>query len=252
MTEALRITSRKNDTVKRVASLSTSKGRDAEGCFFTEGIKLYREAVAAGFVPLEAFIADSFSSPDEIVAKTLYSVTDEVYEKMTSQSAPEGLLCVFEKFTLTPERDSCVLLLEEMQDPGNLGTVLRSAAAFGCRQVIGVSSSDVWSPKCVRATMGAVFRMPYKAFDSIDEALSTVQDRKIYAAALTEEARDVAEFDTSRACIMIGNEGHGLSEKALNKSDAQVIIPISDVESLNASTAASVILYDAMRKRGEG
>ncbi len=251
MTEKIRITSRKNDTVKRVASLSTSKGREETGCFFTEGIKLYREAVSAGFVPTEAFVADSFSSPDEIKAETLYSVTDEVYEKMSGQSAPEGLLCVFKKFTLTPERDSCVLLLEEMQDPGNLGTVLRSAAAFGCRQVIGVSSSDVWSPKTVRATMGAIFRMPYVSFDSIDTALESVSGMKIYAAALTSDAQDVADFDTSRACIMIGNEGHGLSEKALEKSHARIIIPISNVESLNASTAASVILYDAMRKRGK-
>ena len=251
MSEKIRITSRKNDTVKRIASLSTAKGREETGCFYTEGVKLYREAVSAGFVPTEAFISDSFSAPDKIKAETLYSVSDEVYEKMSGQSAPEGLLCVFKKFILTPEKDSSVLLLEEMQDPGNLGTVLRSAAAFGCRQVIGVSSCDVWSPKTVRATMGAIFRIPYVAFDSIDEALNSVSGMKIYAAALTNDAQDVAGFDTSRACIMIGNEGHGLSKKALDKSDGQIIIPIEGVESLNASTAAAVILYDSMRKRAE-
>ena len=114
----IRITSRKNDNVKRVASLSTAKGRDETGLFITEGVKLYREAVSAGFVPSEAYISDSYAG-EEIKAETLYSVTDEVYEKMSTQSSPEGVLCVFEKFELEAKKDSCVLLLENMQDPGN-------------------------------------------------------------------------------------------------------------------------------------
>lgn len=244
----IRITSRKNDNVKRVASLSTAKGREETGLFITEGVKLYREAVSAGFVPAEAYISDSYAG-EEIKAETLYSVTDEVYEKMSTQSSPEGVLCVFEKFELEAKKDSCVLLLENMQDPGNLGTVLRSAAAFGCRLVIGVGCCDAFSPKSVRATMGAVFRVPYRAVDSLDEAVEELGDIPIYAAALTEDAVDMAEEDTSRALIMIGNEGHGLSQRALEISDKRIIIPIEQVESLNASGAATVLLYDSMRKR---
>ena len=248
MSDVIRITSRQNPALKRVASLSSSKGRAVENAFFTEGVKLWREAEAAGFMPLEIWISDSYKG-ERPEAGTVYSVPDEVYSKISEQSAPEGLLCVFDKFEIEPQKDSCILLLEEMQDPGNLGTVLRSAAAFGCREVVGVRSCDLFSPKTVRASMGAVFKVPYKAFDSLDEALSHVGEKPIFAAALSDTATEIDKIDLSRACIMIGNEGHGLSDEALKKSDCQIIIPIENIESLNASTAASVILYEAMRGR---
>ena len=244
----IRITSRQNPALKRVLSLSGSKGRAVENAFFTEGVKLRREAVSAGFIPREVWISDSYKG-EKVSAETVYSVPDEVYAKISEQTSPEGLLCVFDKFELQPVKDSCVLLLEEMQDPGNLGTVLRSAAAFGCREVVGVSSCDLFSPKTVRASMGAVFKVPYRAFATLDEALEYVGKRPLFAAALTDSATEIDKVDLSRACIMIGNEGHGLSRKALEKSDKQIIIPIENIESLNASTAASVILYEAMRGR---
>jgi len=244
----IRITSRQNPALKRVASLSGSKGRTAENAFFTEGFKLFKEACCSGRTPREVWISDSYRG-ERPAAGTVYSVPDEVYAKISEQSAPEGLLCVFDKFEIEPVKNSCTLLLEEMQDPGNLGTVLRSAAAFGCREVVGVCSCDPFSPKAVRASMGAVFKVPYKAFDTLAEALSYIGDKPLYAAALSDTATEIDKVDLSSACIMIGNEGHGLSDEALSKSDCQIIIPIENIESLNASTAASVILYEAMRCR---
>lgn len=248
MSDTIRITSRQNPALKRAASLSGTKGRDAENAFFTEGVKLWREASSAGFIPREVWVSDSYRGeiPE---AEAVYSVPDDVYAKISEQSAPEGLLCVFDKFNVEPTKDSCTLILEEMQDPGNLGTVLRSAAAFGCREVVGVRSCDLFSPKTVRASMGAVFKVPYKAFNTLDEALSYIGEKQIYAAALSDTATEIDKLDLSRACIMIGNEGHGLSDEALEKSDRQIIIPIENIESLNASTAASVILYKAMTDR---
>lgn len=249
--EKIIITSRKNDTVKEVCALSSSKGRMEQNAFFIEGVKLWREAADAGFSPKAVFLTEDVS--EEILGDgcvdSFHSVTREVYEKMSEQSAPEGCLFVFEKFQLEPKKDSSTLLLEGIQDPGNLGTILRSAAAFGCREVVGVGCCDVFSPKCTRATMGALFRVPYKAFDTLDEALSYLGSVKLYAAALSEDAVDFSEEDTSRACIMIGNEGHGLSAEALERSDKRIIIPIESVESLNASVAASILLCDAARKR---
>ena len=258
MKEYLKITSRKNETVKQCACLLTKRGRDESGAFITEGMKLFLEAHLAHFVPTSVFVREDFlKTPDgkrfqELnTCETVYEVTGEVYEKLSDETSPTGLLCVFDKFTLLPEKNSTILLLEDMRDPGNLGTVLRSAAAFGAREVVGVGCADVFSPKTVRATMGAVFRMPYRQFTDIDQALSYVRENcdKVYAAALSKRAVDIAEVDTSRACVMIGNEGHGLSSEAIEKSDGEIIIPIEAVESLNASTAASVILYDAARKR---
>ncbi len=248
--ETIRITSRQNPVIKRVASLSSSKGRGEHNAFFTEGVKLYREAISEGFVPVEAFVSDSFSGDiNGIQAERVYSVPDEVYEKMTEQSAPEGLLCVFDKFAIEPRGNTCTLLLENMQDPGNLGTVLRSAAAFGCREVVGVSSCDPFSPKTVRASMGAIFKVPYRAFNTLSDALEYVGSTNLLATALTSEAVPLDSVSLEGACIMIGNEGHGLSDEALERSDKQVIIPIEQVESLNASVAASIILYEASRRR---
>lgn len=247
--EKIRITSRKNEIIKKVAALSTAKGRSEQNAFFCEGLKLYKEGELAGIFPRMAFAADSFQSTHEIKADILYSVTDEVYEKLSEQSSPEGLLCVYDKFELTTNKQSATLLLENMQDPGNLGTILRSAAAFGARQVIGVSSCDLFSPKTVRASMGAVFKVPYKSFESLDGALEYLGDTELLAAALTDDAVDFLDTDTSHSCIMIGNEGHGLSQKALEKSHKRIIIPISDIESLNAATASAILLYDSYRKR---
>ncbi len=258
MTDFIKITSRKNDAVLRCASLLKNKGREEENAFITEGIKLFLEADSAGFVPREVFVSEDFlksESAEKFISKNtcpkVYEVTREVYEKISDENSPEGLLCVFDKFSLVPEKDSVTILLEDMRDPGNLGTVLRSAAALGAREVVATGSCDVFSPKVVRATMGAIFRIPFTAFDTVDDAISYARTTsgKVYAAALSEVARDIAEVDTSRACVMIGNEGHGLSQNAISQSDGEVIIPIEAVESLNASVAASIVLYDSMRKR---
>ncbi len=258
MTEYMKITSRKNETVIRTAALLKRGERNERRAFITEGMKLFLEAHSAGFCPSEVFVREDFlKTPDGKRFVSLnrcektYTVTREVYDKMTDESSPEGLLCVFEQFALTPFKNSVILLLEDIRDPGNLGTILRSAAAFGAREVVGTGCSDGFSPKTVRATMGALFRLPYTSFDTLEEAVSYVKGTtdKLYAACLSERACDIAEVDTSTACVMIGNEGHGLSAEAVKHCEREVIIPIEAVESLNASTAASIILYDAFRKR---
>ncbi len=258
MIEYKKITSRQNEIIKNTAALLKRSGRLEQSAFITEGMKLFVEAHSAGFVPRQVFVREDFLKTEDgkifvslNTCEKNFEVTGEVYEKLTDENAPTGLLCVFDKFALKPCRDSVTLLLENMRDPGNLGTVLRSAAAFGAREVVGVGCCDLFSPKTVRATMGALFRIPFVSFDTLSEGLDYVRQSsdKVYAAALSERAVDIALVDTSRECVMIGNEGHGLSQEAIDASDGEIIIPIEAVESLNASTAASIILYDAFRKR---
>ncbi len=260
MSEYIKITSRKNETVLRAVTLKKSKGRNEENAFFTEGMKLFEEAVSAGFAPRAVFVTEDFlTTPAAQKFKDLnsslktYEVTREVYEKISDEDAFEGVFAVFDKFEISPFKNSISLILENIQDPGNLGTILRSAAALGAREVVGVACADVFSPKTVRSTMGAIFRMPYKSFDTIEKAVEYVRHThdRIYAATLTPDAVEVMSVDTSHACVMIGNEGHGLSDKAISLSEKQIIIPIEAVESLNASAAATVILYDSLLKRGK-
>lgn len=260
MSEYIKITSRKNEAVMTAAALKKSKGRNEQNAFFTEGMKLFCEALSAGFTPREVFVTEQFlnSGAGERFIKLntsprTYETTREAYEKISDEDAFEGVFAVFDKFEICPVKNSISLILENIQDPGNVGTILRSAAALGAREVVGVECADLFSPKAVRSTMGAIFRMPYKSVDTIEEAVEYVSKthKNIYAATLTPDAVDVMRVDTSSACVMIGNEGHGLSDKAISLSKKQIIIPIEAVESLNASAAAAVILYDSFLKRGE-
>lgn len=249
------ITSRKNKAVLDVVDLHSKRGRDAQGLFFTEGSKLFEEAISAGRVPVRVFVTAGFlASHGDIadIGSEVIIVTDEVYDKMTDEGAPEGILAVFEK--REPDavsEDSCILLLEGIQDPGNLGTLLRCAVAFGVSRVLTVGCADTYSPKTVRSTMGAVFKMPCRAFDTIDSAVSFARERcdTVIATALHSDSVSLEEADTSHAVIMIGSEGRGLSERAIELSDTRVIIPIENIESLNASVAGAICMYDSMQKR---
>lgn len=251
----IEITSRKNKAVLDVVSLHSKKGRDDAGLFFTEGAKLLDEAVSAGRTPVRVFVTEDFltSHPDVVkIGSEVIKVTREVYDKMTDENSPEGILAVFEKrIPETVKNDSCILLLEGIQDPGNLGTLLRCAVAFGVMETVTVGCADLYSPKTVRSTMGAVFKMPCRAFEDIDGAVSYARQycNTVIATALHADSVSLEKVDTSRAVIMIGSEGRGLSHRAIELSDKRVIIPIENIESLNASVAGAICMYDSMQKR---
>ena len=246
------ITSRKNKAVLDVVDLHSKKGRDEQGLFFTEGAKLFEEATSAGRVPIRVFVTQRFLDSHGDIGSEVIRVTDEVYDKMTDEGAPEGILAVFEKqVPSVVAKDSCILLLEGIQDPGNLGTLLRCAVAFGVSEVLTVGCADLYGPKTVRSTMGAIFKIPCRAFDTIDSAVSYAREHcdTVIATALHADSVSLEEVDTSRAVIMIGSEGRGLSERAIELSDKRVIIPIENIESLNASVAGAICMYDSMQKR---
>ncbi len=247
------ITSRKNKTVLDALALHEKKNRDATGLFFTEGRKLLGEALSVGRIPVRIFVTDRFLSayPVKLPDTQVIKVTDEVYDKISDEGAPEGIFAIFEKKTVDPCNNNCILLLEGIQDPGNVGTLIRCAAAFGVRQVLTVDCADVYSPKTVRSTMGAVFKVPCRAFGDIDSAIAYARPMTegIVATALHSDSVGIDSVDTSRATIMIGSEGRGLSQRAIELSDKKVIIPIENVESLNASVAGAICMYDSMMKR---
>ena len=251
----IEITSRKNPLVLEVVSLHDKKARDEKGLFFTEGEKIFTEAVSADFLPERVFVTKDFlmSHPSLLDGMSdLYLVTDEVYSKMTDERSPEGLLSVFKKREIADvKRTSSVILLEGIQDPGNLGTLMRSAIAFGVRCILTVSCADPYSPKTVRSTMGAIFKIPVYSFTDIDDAVSFAREMTptVIAATLSSDSISLYSADTASACIMIGSEGRGLSPRAIELSDTKVIIPIENIESLNASVAGAIMMYDSMMKR---
>lgn len=258
------ITSRSNPLIVRMAKLSDKKYRDAEGLFRVDGVKLFSEAVMSGLTVEHIFIAASkrdrlMRELDEALGKTdgtVIFVSDEVLAKLTDETAPQGIVAVVRKFdTVSPSIPTCggfrSVYLSSIRDPGNLGTMIRTAYAFGVERLfISSDCADIYSPKTVRASMGTVFRQPISVVDEAGFAdyIKSI-GCELYAAALRRDARRLGTFTLpERVCFAIGNEGHGLSDEFINSCSGAVFIPMADgCESLNAAMAATVIMWEMQR-----
>lgn len=259
------ITGRKNELVVRLSKLSDKKHRDAEGLFRIDGVKLFSEAVHSGIETEYIFI--SYTKRDKLMEQlsaglssatgTVIFVSDEVLAKLTDESAPQGIVAFAKKFDAAaldiPEVGAFhSLYISSVQDPGNLGTMIRTANAFGIDRVfVSVDSADIYSPKVVRASMGTVFRQSISVVSDETEFASFIKDAgcKLFAAALRRDAKKLGDFTVpERACFAIGNEGHGLSQEFIDLCTEAVFIPIEQgCESLNAAMAAGVLMWEMQR-----
>ncbi len=258
------ITSTANAKIKRLVSLRKKrKARETEGVYIVEGIRMAKEAPADQI--REIYVAESFEqrSQDEAMriaersGAALQVLTDPVFAHVSDTQTPQGILLVMERKTYTPDdlmgEGALILLLENLQDPGNLGTLFRSAEAAGATGIIaGDNSVDFYSPKVVRSTMGSLFRVPFLYADDLTPAMTTLKERgvTIYGASLSGKTDyDQADYRKDTA-FLIGNEGSGLSEAALQCADTKICIPMQGkVESLNAAVAGSILLFEAARQR---
>lgn len=190
--------------------------------------------------------------------------SDGVFDKISEENAPEGVITVarydaerhraLSGSDVAAEDGENILLLESVRDPGNVGAILRTAAAFAVdRVIIGKDCADIYNSKTLRASMGSVFSMKIDRVDSIPDAVRSLQasGRRVFAAALDERAVRLGETEfQSGDCVVIGNEGHGLTDETLKACDATVYIPMSGkVESLNAAVAASVLMWEFFGKQ---
>ena len=268
------ITSRSNPRIVEAAKLQEKKHRTRSGRFFFEGHKLFSEARAA-HIPIECVIAEEHAFdkyPDLFADPTfeILTVPQSVYEKITAEQAPQGIFCIAQfldnlKFYHTNETTGShlgsiipskgpekILICDGLRDPGNLGTVIRTANALGFdRLILSADCADVYNPKTVRAAMGALFRLDMTVTDDIPAAIGVMREAgyDVRAAALTEEATPLGEYRvTDRTVFVIGNEGHGLSEETVAACSGSVIIPMAEgAESLNAAIAASLLMWERTR-----
>ncbi len=249
------ITSRKNSIIRRLRSLGRERSlRQQEGYFVGDGEKLLREAIASGAEVETVLWAEkaAFSLPDPVHQLTAPAELVEYVSALSKSPGPVFTVKIPER--PLPETPKRVLVLETVQDPGNVGTVLRTANALGADAVLLTGAcADLYSPKTVRATMGAIFRQPVLECSHEEmKALLKQWQLPLYGAALTDTARDLREISLSRAAVAVGSEGRGLSRELLDLCDGQIIIPMRpDSESLNAAVAASVILWEMVRA-GDG
>lgn len=260
------ISSKDNRIIKDAASLSEKKNRDELGLYLIEGPNIVKEAMEEGgrvrFIFTRAGeqsdeIADILRIADE-QDLAAYELTSDVFAKVTHTDNPQGIAAVFEKRQIDQNEffekagSGNIAVLDRLQDPGNVGTILRTAEAFGfCGIVLMKGTADVYQPKIVRAAAGSLLRLPLLFLDSADEAvkLLTAHGKKIFAAAMNGKTilSDADLF--SDAAVVIGNEGNGVCESFIENAETLSIPMEGKTESLNAAIAAATIMYESLRQR---
>ena len=271
-----KITSRKNPLVLLAASLSEKKYRDEHGLFAAPGYKLCCEAIATGAPVSHVLLSEEYAAlhldeimdkfTDERYADTVLTILSEgCFEKITTEKAPEGIILLIKHLDIykkyikikdvgffdVPER---AVFLHSIRDPGNLGTIIRSAGAFGFECVLlSEDCADLYHPRTVRAAMGAIFRVPtLRVSDSVQAVRELARmGRRTLAAELRPRALPIHDIGLCAGdVIMIGNEGHGIPEDVSSECAASVYIPIApSAESLNAAAAAAVLLWEHSKIR---
>ncbi len=260
------ISSRSNGTIAAYGKLSDKKHRDESRLFLAEGIKLAEEALL--HVETETLVVSEDAVKEEnprVMALTdaasekgvrIIAAGAPAFDKLTSEKAPQGVIAVCRYMdrhsSVTDfaawQEGKRIVILDHIQDPGNLGTIIRSAAAMGFDGIITVSSADIYGTKTLRASMGAVFRSAIFAADDPVSHITALQKkgRRVLSAALGEVSLTLGEAELRKDdCIVIGNEGHGIDESILRASDAALKIPMTEgSESLNAAAAAAVIMWE--------
>lgn len=265
------ISSKSNPLIVRMAKLKDKKYRKTEELFRFDGIKLFEEAVQNNAPVRYVFVSESAASKfkniveQSNVSTAIYLLSDEVFVKLTDEQSPEGIITVCqnlenisqaEDYTLLAKtvNGKPLLMLESVRDTGNMGTILRSAKAFGIDTlIISSDCADLYNPKTIRAAMGALFTQKVVKIDNLSKAICALRENgtRVFAAALNRDAKKLGSFELKKGdAILIGNEGHGLSEEAINACDECVYIPMEmGSESLNASIAASVCMWELYKTK---
>ncbi len=252
-----------NKQVKELAAWNRkSKARKEDGVFIVEGSKMFLEA------PIErirnVYVSESFFATDVCrhkMEKTGYEIVpDETFKKISDTMTPQGILCVMERmeYTLSDllrKEKPTLMVLEDLQDPGNLGTIMRTGEGAGIDGIIMTKGCvDIYNPKTIRSTMGSLYRVPFLYTDNLEEMILSLKNRGIqFYAAHLKGTNFYDELDYTQAlgtAFMIGNEGNGLKEETADLADCYLKIPMEgQVESLNAAIASAVLMYEAYRQK---
>ena len=246
--------------MKKIQLKNKGKVRREQDCFLVEGSKMFLEAPKSWVK--EVYISESFlakcSFREELQSYCYEVVSDDVFQKMSDTKTPQGILSVlqcphYEMEQLLAKANPFLIILENLQDPGNLGTILRTGEGAGIDGVIMTKeTADLFNPKVIRATMGSIYRMPYVYVDDILECIKELKKRDIavYAAHLDDSVcYDVPDYKKGTA-FLIGNEGNGLKKETADSATQYIKIPMhGQVESLNAAIATSILMYEAAKQR---
>ena len=257
------ITSKENETVKTIKKLKDKKYRDETGLYIIEGIKMLEEAIEEKARIRKIIICEECLKAGDLEQKVLYEiakynciyVNSKVFNSLTDVVAPQGIMAVIEK----PNKDikikydqDIILALDGIQDPGNLGTILRTADSVNLKQIIVTkNTADSYNPKVVRSTMGAILRIKIIETDDLAKTLKEAKKNKFKIVATSLDTNNsIYDIDYNKKVIVIGNEANGVSKEIQELADNKVKIPmLGKTESLNASVATGIMLYEYVRQK---
>lgn len=259
------ITSVANQKVKQVVAWQTkAKERKKDNIFLVEGLKMFEEAPEKSIkeVYIEESLFEKLEKGSEVYNKLervgYEAVSSEVFRKMSDTQTPQGVLAIVERPAYDLEmllkiENPLFVVLEDLQDPGNLGTIIRTGEGAGVSAVFMTKNTvDIYNPKTIRATMGSIYRVPFAIVEDVEEMLISLHNTgiKTYAAHLAgKDYYDSFSFKEGTA-FLIGNEGNGLKKETADAASAYLKIPMEgQVESLNAAIATSLLMYEAHRQR---
>ena len=255
------ITSTANAQVKNVITLLKKSGeRKKRGLFVIEGIRMFTELPKDRIEKI--YVSESFFNENKKLLNgyEYEIVADNVFAQMSDTKTPQGVMALvkmlrYDISDIVKGDMPVVVMLENIQDPGNLGTIMRTAEGAGATGIImSKDTVDIYNPKTIRSTMGALFRMPFIYVEDILEAADALKKQNIalLAAHLDGDKNYYSENLKRPMALMIGNEGNGLTKALTDKADVLVKIPMEgQLESLNAAVSTAIILYEAYRQRAE-
>lgn len=233
------ITSKDNENIKKIRKLKEKKYRDVSGKYIIEGIKLIKEAIEEKAKIETIVVCDNCVKTGEIQQDVLYQIAkyncvyvdEKVFNNITDVQNPQGILAVIEKKNADKDinyEDDLIVVLDDIQDPGNLGTILRTIDSCGLSQVIiSKKSGDVFNPKVVRSTMGAIFRVNVIESDNLVNTLKEIKKHKYQIVSTSLQTnKSIYDINYKKTVVIIGNEANGVSNEILEISDEKIKIPM--------------------------
>ena len=256
------ITSTSNEQIKKLIQLKEkSKVRKTTGTFTVEGKKMFVEIPAEDLVSV--YVSETFLKENgELVKDKKYQiVSDQVFKKISDTVTPQGIVAVVKQKSYSIDyiiekrnkEKSCIVVLDRLQDPGNMGTIFRTAEGAGVDGIfMSTNCVDIYNPKTIRSTMGSVYRVPFVIAPDLQDVFAWFKKQGIrsYAAHLKGKGWYDEQSYVGGTAFLIGNEGNGLTDATAGQADCLIRIPMKgQLESLNAGVAAAILMYEASRQR---
>ena len=246
------ITSKENEVIKNIKKLKEKKYRIDS--YIVEGIKMVKEAIIENQEIESIVIKEDFKLDFDIKNIKLITVTNKIFNEISDVKTPQGILAIIKK-NQKQKLDSnseYILALDSLQDPGNMGTIIRTADSANIKQIIiNKTTVDPYSSKVIRSTMGAIYRINIIEVEDLEKTLKELQS-KTYKIITTDlkSNKSIYDIDYKKTVVVIGNEANGVSEEIQKIANEKVIIPmLGKTESLNASIAASIMIYEYVRQK---